>query len=68
MSRDTTGVPIWVRLWIMFLEWADDWKPLEFLVKWFPNRYQILDDACGCERCEKRRAEGRQGPRRWGKK
>lgn len=30
--------------------------------------YGLMDDYCGCENCEGRRASGLQGPRKGGKK
>lgn len=56
--------PIWVRLFYCFMNWAAEWKPLNF--DFLDYRYRFMDDACGCFRCQERRDKGLQGPRKWG--
>ena len=59
--------PLWVALLYRLLDWVDS-HPLYLLPeRWRFWRFRLADDACGCEYCERRRKEGRQGPRRWGK-
>lgn len=62
-----TTIPLWVRAVYAVIQWADR-HPIYLLpsrLRWW--RYQLMDDACGCENCEDRRRRGMQGPRKWGR-
>lgn len=54
-------VPRWAQMIYDAAQWVD-WRGSRFLTNITYWRYKFMDDHCSCEQCEKRRAEGRQGP------
>lgn len=60
----TSTIPLWVRVVYTTCERIESF--FDRIRPQFMWRYQLMDDSCGCEHCEHRRAKGYQGPRKYG--